>query len=306
MIGPEMDNFVKTSYKSHATHYNSRIENGELGPHAKSWLRRDTVDSWRHARMRDFTKIFVQCSPHAKWLTVGDGRLGLDAAYLKDLGADALATDLSDDLLKIGKKIGLIDHYSIENTEFLTFADNSFDYTLCKESYHHFPRPFLALSEMLRVTRRAVLMVEPQDPAVGLTILQQAFLSFESLVKRTLGKTVEKHQFEDSGNYVYTISKREIEKAALGVGLRHVAFRDRNDFYCVGVEHAQAVPANRLYKKVKRRIFLADMLTKLGLKPGFLLEAIVFKEAPSAQLRGQLALEGFDVRELPENPYLKI
>lgn len=54
-------------------------------------------------------------------------------------------------------------NYSVENAESLSFRDNEFEVAFCKEAYHHFPRPFLALYEMLRVASKAVVLAEPND-----------------------------------------------------------------------------------------------------------------------------------------------
>ena len=81
-----------------------------------------------------------------KWLTLGDGRYGTEANFLISNGVEALATDYSDNLLKIGKEIGFIKDYKKENAESLSFEDNQFDYVLIK-AFHHFPRPWIALYE---------------------------------------------------------------------------------------------------------------------------------------------------------------
>jgi SAM-dependent methyltransferase len=48
-------------------------------------------------------------------------------------------------------------NFQKENAEQLSFEDESFDFVLCKEAYHHFPRPMIALYEMIR--RRCRLIV---------------------------------------------------------------------------------------------------------------------------------------------------
>lgn len=75
-------------------------------------------------------------------------------------------TDISEYLLAEARRRGLITKYALENAERLSFADQSFDYVFCKESFHHFPRPYQALYEMLRVAREAVLLIEPNDPHI--------------------------------------------------------------------------------------------------------------------------------------------
>jgi len=78
--------------------------------------------------------------------------------------SDVFPSDVSGYLLQAAKERGLICGFAIENCENLSFPDASFDYVFCKESLHHFTHPWLALYEMLRVARRAVFCIEPNDP----------------------------------------------------------------------------------------------------------------------------------------------
>jgi ubiquinone/menaquinone biosynthesis C-methylase UbiE len=55
--------------------------------------------------------------------------------------------------LKIAKDFGFVDEISAENVEKLSFDDNEIDFVLCKESFHHFPRPFMGLCEMLNLRK---------------------------------------------------------------------------------------------------------------------------------------------------------
>ena len=64
-----------------------------------------------------------------------------------------LATSLTDSNLRIAQERGYIDKFQAENAERLSLTDDSFDFILCKESYHHFPRPAIAFYEMVRVAR---------------------------------------------------------------------------------------------------------------------------------------------------------
>ena len=58
------------------------------------------------------------------------GRYGTEANFIITNGADALATDYSDKLLKIGKRVALLKN--IKKMQTLTFKDQSFDYVLIK------------------------------------------------------------------------------------------------------------------------------------------------------------------------------
>ena len=256
--------------------------------------------------------------PGARWITVGDGRYGNDAHYLEQHGANALATDISDTMLQRAKASGFISSYQRENAEHLSFPDNSFDFALCKESYHHFPRPMLALYELLRVARRGVVLIEPDETPVfmGLRHFLQMFAK-EMLVKAGLGKLFADHStnvidfganwYEEVGNFGYSISPREIERVALALNYPHVAFRGINDVYLAGVENEPAVDTSPLFSETRRQIAEMDRLGKRGLsRPRCtLLVAVIFKEAMEPALRNAFLAASFDVRDLSRNPYLK-
>lgn len=155
--------FQEDSYVRHTEHFKKYAYGGEKEEFARIWLEEDTVDAWRHRRMYQAIDPIIEAIPKAKWLTVGDGRYGKDAHYLLQKGCDVIASDISDFLLQEGKKAGYISNYKQENAEKLSFNDDEFDFIFCKESYHHFPRPMIALYEMIRVARQGVILIEPND-----------------------------------------------------------------------------------------------------------------------------------------------
>lgn len=142
--------FHDTSYKSHQSHY-EKIDR-DLGG---TWANKDTVDYWRHQRMYSCLDPIIDSNKGAKWLTIGDGRYGTDANYILSKGeTNVIATDIADTYLKIAKEKGFIQDYQVENAEDLSLEDESDDFVLCKESYHHFPRTMVALYEFLRVAKK--------------------------------------------------------------------------------------------------------------------------------------------------------
>ncbi len=298
------EDFNKISYHMHEKHFHQFADGGNNETLARTWFEEDTVDSWRHERMYNSILSLLYAYPDSHWLTVGDGRYGTDAHYIREKGVKVLASDISDVLLKEGKKAGYIDDYSKENAEALSFSDNQFDFVFCKESYHHFPRPMISLYEMLRVVKKGVVLIEPNDCYISSTFLNVLFQNFKDLVKNLLQKRFVKHNFEESGNYIYSISKREIEKVALGMNYRVVAFKGIDDYYEKGVEYEKAVNSNRVFRRVKIGIYLLDFLTKIKLKPPGLLVAIIFKEEPHATLKNNLSKDGYEVINLPTNPYI--
>ena len=297
-------NFTATSYRAHERAYDAYANHGNKAAQAQAWLEPGTVNHWRFARMYQLADPILQACPGAEWLTVGDGRFGLDAQYLIAHGAQALPTDLAETLLAEAKAQGRIREYRKENAESLSFADASFDFVLCKESLHHFPQPMKALYEMLRVARRGVLLIEPCDHEFPDTAMTTISRLLKNVVKRALGKATNGHRFEDVGNYVYGISRREIEKVALGAGLPVVAFRRLNDYYIVGSEFAPADEGNAMFRKIRRQIAHYDLRCRLGINQYGLLGALILKGPADPPLIESLSSSGFDVVALPKSPAL--
>lgn len=125
-----------------------------------------------------------------------------------------------------------------------------------------------------------------------------------NVVKSLLGKKANKHIFEESGNYVFTISRREIEKVALGLNYKAVAFKGVNDVYLPGVDSEKMSDNGPLQKKLTRLIGVANILSKLRLMDYNLLVTIIFKKELSKELFQKLVEEGYEVIQLPDNPYI--
>ena len=206
--------------------------------------------------------------------------------------------------LKEAKEFGYIEAYSKENAESLSFEDNKFDFAFCKESYHHFPRPMIALYEMLRVVRSGIVLIEPSDSYINSSVFETPLRNLKNIVKLRTRKRSMKHDFEESGNYLYRISRREIEKVALGLNLKTVAFKGINDYYTKGVETEKVSDNTRLFKKVRVLIVLQNILSKLRLLQYGLLATIIFKDEVDRDLRKKLLVHGYQIIDLPKNPYV--
>lgn len=255
-----------------------------------------TINVWRNLRMLSFLDPIIRGNKNATWLTVGDC-YGSDAQFLVNRGMNVLATDISDNFLRKAKKNLGIKKYKKENAEDLSFIDKDFDYVLCKESFHHFPRPTVALYEMLRVAKKAVILIEPNDVHVR-SIGWKRFWSVEDLRTRV-------NHFEISGNYVYATSRREMEKVALGIGLPAVAFSGFDDIYIEKASNDKIANNTFSFRKIKATLWLLDILYKLRMRDRSLLVSIIFKEKPSPKMTKRLRHFGYDVKMLPKNPYIK-
>jgi ubiquinone/menaquinone biosynthesis C-methylase UbiE len=295
--------FRHESYQRHVAHYDNLVNGTDSNLLGRIWTDESTVDAWRHRRMHELLTPFLEAHAGARWLTVGDGRYGNEAHYLMTKNVEVMASDISDTLLKEANASGYIKDFRKENAEALSFGDDAFDYILCKESFHHFPRPMIAMYEMLRVARTAVVLIEPCDPFVEATVPQILFRRLLNIVKRLAGLPRERHRFEEVGNYVYSVSRRELEKVAMGLNYRAIASRGLNDWYEKGVESEKAEAGNALFRKVRLIISVQDLLMKLKLNSSCYLVAAIFKEAIPEGLRESLSGAGYDLIDLPANPH---
>jgi len=243
-------------------------------------------------------------SEENSWLTVGD-YLGFEAKYFQEHNQNAIASDISDAFLSEAKKEGLIKNYSKQNVESLSFDEGEIDYVSCREAFHHFPRAYLGAYEMIRVARKAAIIIEPID------ILQKSGLllyikNLADIFSPYLINKLWKNRFswEKVGNYVFKISEREVEKMAMGIGLPCIAFKSMNLNLKVK-EDMNEVPTNqKLLNKFNRKTKFKNLLSKLRIVPYNTLISVIFKEMPSEKLLGELKKEGYTIINLPKNPYL--
>lgn len=285
----------------------------------ETWFNDSTTDFWRHRRMYETIKPLAAYYQTAPWLTVGDGRYALDAIRMKKLFQlhSVFPTDIGEQMLKISKERGFIDAYGIENAERLSFADNSYDVVFCKEAFHHFPRPYLALYEMLRVCKKAVVMIEPSERLIINGVKSKPYIlsAIQLLISKIMGKQHQpyvpaihqlNHAFEEAGNYLYAVSIRELEKLVLGMNLGGLAWKGFNDVYEKGCEFEEAKPGMPLFDKINQAITTDDQLCHKY--PKFhqpnMVSVILFKEKPEPDLVAVLVEEGFQLPLIHKNPYL--
>jgi hypothetical protein len=109
--------------------------------------------------------------------------------------------------------------------------------------------------------------------------------------------------WEEIGNYVYSISEREIEKVAWGMSYAACAFKGLNDYYEEGVEYEQATPDSRVFQRVQQQIAQRDRRCRSGLgwHAPRLLVAVIFKRPLPQPAVALLAEAGFTLKHLPEN-----
>lgn len=279
----------------------------------KSWFEEDTVDFWRHNRMYSTLQPIADFFKNSSWVSVGDGRFGLDSYRLnKKFGINVFPTDISGDMLSKGKEMGIVKEFGVENAEALSFKDDSFDIVFCKEAFHHFPRPMIGLYEMLRVAKKAVVLIEPLDsPARNISEKQYVM----NAMKMVVGKVIKKNMvpilpsddeaivaenYEQSGNFIYAMSHRETNKIVHAMDLEGMAYIDFNDVYENGVEFEKAVDGNNIFSQIKERVKALDKSGYYGMTT-----TIIFKDKIDIQLKNDMTKFGFKFGVKFENPYLK-
>ncbi|NIJ51750.1 class I SAM-dependent methyltransferase [Dyadobacter arcticus] len=298
----------KRSHEAHSEWYEVQYATKEAKDRAIELWEYDhehkTINNWIHHRMLKLTDPFVK-EPKS-WLTVGDG-YGFDANHFFRKGLDVTATDISGTFLPLSKSRGFLEKYSVENVERLSFGDNSFDYIFCKEAYHHFPRPYLGVYEMLRVAREAVILVEPHDPISRmpfLLALRNVFDRWDTSLLQKYWKN--RYSFEEVGNYVFKLSEREMDKLANGMGLPAVAFKGiNNNYYHPAYSQEKADSSSAAFRKISRKLSFHNLLTRLSLMPAQVLCAVIFKKLPSQTVIDAMKRDGFQVHIFPLNPYAK-
>jgi ubiquinone/menaquinone biosynthesis C-methylase UbiE len=256
----------------------------------------DTVDAWRHRRMHEMLNPLIEAKPDATWLTVGDGNYGSDAYFLQQRGVDVLASSLTDHSLKIAAEKGYIKKFAAVNAEQIPYADDAFDFVLCKEAYHHFPRPAIAFYEMLRVAKDVVVLIEPYDgPKRFLDMIK------EPMKKLLWGKSQTIH-FEPDGNFIYRISPAEMGKKLAAMGYAAMACKTFNDIYLPRFGKSKTgVTCGHLATRLA--ILIQDIFCALRLLNPALVCLVAFKTMPDGTFCDVLKAQRFHINKLPVNPY---
>jgi SAM-dependent methyltransferase len=117
--------------------------------------------------------------------------VGGEGTYLANRGISSVtASDFSTHALEHCRRRDPRLDTKCLDAEQLDVADESYDLVLVQDGLHHLPRPTLGLTEMLRVARRAVVVIEPH----------------EGLVTRLLGREWERNG--DAVNWVFRWDER--------------------------------------------------------------------------------------------------
>lgn len=270
-----------------------------------SWKSRNTLDSFAHDKQRKVFLKILKLYQNPTLLTLGDGRYGNDAKYFIENGIKTHASDIADKLLAIANENGFINDFSKQNAEDLSFGNEQFDFIIIKEALHHCPRPQLAISEMLRCSRIGIFISEPRDIFIDSTWFSKIIFSIYKVLKK---RDYPKHVYETVGNYTFTFSEREIEKASLSLQFHNIAFKSINTSQIPGMEfvdlNSKKPQDKRKIRFWKFKVRLFDLLTSLGLMKSLVISSVIFKDKPSQKLKNQMKKDGWLFPDLPRNQYL--
>lgn len=260
----------------------------------------ETIDAWRHRRMYEGLTSLVDASQ--SWLTIGDS--GADAFWLSSQGVENItASSITDHQLRNLQARGALDGVEIReiNAEQIDLPNDAVDFTMCKEAFHHFARPMVGLYEMLRVSRRGVvLLAEPLDDG-----RKRPLDSAKTLIKRTLRRNtaMANDMFETAGNYIYGVSLREMHKAAIALQLADLRYLPLNDFFHQKVSR-NMIDHTTSRLVTKTAIKMQDVLTRTGLMSWGSLTVILLKQPLEEPTSEGLNKAGFKTCSIPQNPYI--
>jgi ubiquinone/menaquinone biosynthesis C-methylase UbiE len=114
------------------------------------------------------------------------GGVGGEATFFANHGfTDVTNTDFSLNALNICERRDSRLKTRLLNAEAMDLEDGSYDLVVVQDGLHHLPRPALGLNEMIRVARKAVIVLEPHT----------------GFVAKLIGTEWERHG--DAVNFVY-------------------------------------------------------------------------------------------------------
>lgn len=285
-----MTNRIQQSYESHIESEKGIIDLPSCISDPRS------IDAYRHQRMLEFVMPVIESVPAATLMTIGDGRYGSDAFVFQKEGFEVTATSISDATLKVALEKGFIKKYDVQNAEKLSLLDNAYDFIVCKESYHHFPRPAIGFYEMFRVARKGLILIEPIESK------KRIFDILKVLAKKVLRKEGNV-LFEEDRNFIYRLSIREIEKMMTAMGETQIAVKTFNDFYFSSLSRYRSNKLSGGLVLFRLGIFMQNLLCFLRLMNYGLGILFTFKGELTSDIRKKLIKNGYKIIDLPKNPY---
>ncbi len=183
---------------SHVTHivnvYRKMAKNYDTGEFLRIPFRKMTV---KMAEVKPKDKVLDICT--------GTGEV---AAWFAREGANVTGIDLSPDMLVIAKTKYPSITFKIMDASKLNFPDESFDVVNVQLGLHDLPIPLIkkTLAEMRRVSRRTVIILEPQAPKNRFLKVLFRYLMFSEFFEAS-----------DWKGYTHLDLRKEIQNADLKI-----------------------------------------------------------------------------------------
>lgn len=132
------------------------------------------------------------------------GGVGGEGTFLLNYGFSSITvTDYSKDLLEFLKIRDSRLKYAFMDAQHLEIEDEAFDFVLVQDGLHHLPNPVLGFTEMLRVAKKAVIIIEPH----------------EGIVAKLFGTKIE--HGEESSNFVFRWNRWLLRQVAHSYFIEH-------------------------------------------------------------------------------------
>lgn len=139
-------------------------------------------------------------------LDVGCGEgFTLDKLQKKHIGKRLEGIDNTDDAIEIGKKLHPDFVLKKGDVYELSYKTDSFDLVICTEVLEHLEEPQKALSELIRVSKKYILLSVPNEPLFTM----QRFLRGKNVLK--LGDHPEHIQKWSSGEFEDFVKREKVQ-----------------------------------------------------------------------------------------------
>lgn len=206
-----------------------------------------------------------------KTLLVASCGCGIDAHYLKKY-YNPLKICFTDIHMRAMEKTWsnfYKESFVLADNHKLAFKDNAFDYVFVGASLHHLKEPLRGIYELLRVAKRGLIVIEPND----------------SWLTRIFEKLGWASEYEpEHSNYVYRFSKRDVAKVSKALFFKyevrrffavHKVAKTKLEFLVIKAVNTIAnifCPSigNYIVFLVKKEQILPKCMRKEGLENGYL------------------------------------
>ncbi|WP_184544619.1 class I SAM-dependent methyltransferase [Mucilaginibacter sp. FT3.2] len=255
----------------------------------------NSIAEWLQQLFFNSIEPLVKNRPR-KWLTVADA-YGFDARYIIANGSDALAINLNTDFLEVAKAEGFIPNYAAGDVEKLLFADDEFDYVLCKDHYHNLPGKDVALLEMLRVAKMGVVIIGAQHPVPDMPLVHHIITSGTNRLNQLITNP---DSFAGATSFAGQVPLSDFEKFAAQFNSPMIASKTTDPNFYFDKTVADAAKDER-FITINIRQEVVDLLIKSKTIPAQVLTNIIFKQYPDANVLKALEKDGYEVVNMIAN-----